>query len=52
MLCLSKSPIKPNRFYMKAWPFPNGLAKDIDKGKVSVRQELKQGAHYLAENYE
>lgn len=52
MLCLSRSPIKHNRFYMKAWPFPSGLAKDIDKGKVSVRQELKQGAHYLAENYE
>ncbi|ETE57963.1 Elongation factor 2, partial [Ophiophagus hannah] len=31
-LCLSKSPNKHNRLYMKARPFPDGLAEDIDKG--------------------
>ena len=49
MLCLSKSPNKHNRLYMKARPFPDGLAEDIDKGEVSARQELKQRARYLAE---
>lgn len=52
MLCLSKSPNKHNRLYMKARPFPDGLAEDIDKGEVSSRQELKQRARYLAEKYE
>lgn len=37
---------------MKARPFPDGLAEDIDKGDVSSRQELKQRARYLAEKYE
>ena len=52
MLCLSKSPNKHNRLYMKARPFPDGLAEDIDKGEVSARQELKARARYLAEKYE
>ena len=52
VLCLSKSPNKHNRLYMKAWPFPDSLAEDIDKGEVSARQEFKQRARYLAEKYE
>ncbi|XP_076857202.1 elongation factor 2b isoform X2 [Brachyhypopomus gauderio] len=51
-VCLSKSPNKHNRLYMKARPFPEGLAEDVDKGDVSSRQELKQRARYLAEKYE
>ncbi|NXC91817.1 EF2 factor, partial [Cercotrichas coryphoeus] len=47
-----QSPNKHNRLYMKARPFPDGLAEDIDKGEVSARQELKQRARYLAEKYE
>ena len=31
VLCLSKSPNKHNRLFMKAAPFPDGLAEDIDK---------------------
>ncbi|OWK04434.1 hypothetical protein Celaphus_00016274 [Cervus elaphus hippelaphus] len=38
---LAKSPNKHNGFYMKARPFPDGLAKGIDKGE----------ARYLAEKY-
>ena len=30
-MCLSKSPNKHNRLYMKARPMPDGLADDIDK---------------------
>uniref|UniRef100_A0A8B9N2D2 Elongation factor 2 n=1 Tax=Accipiter nisus TaxID=211598 RepID=A0A8B9N2D2_9AVES len=51
-VCLSKSPNKHNRLYVKARPFPDGLAEDIDKGEVSSHQELKQRARYLAEKYE
>ncbi|KAK2845493.1 hypothetical protein Q7C36_010347 [Tachysurus vachellii] len=51
-VCLSKSPNKHNRLYMKARPFPDGLAEDVDKGDVAARQELKLRARYLAEKYE
>ena len=37
---------------MKARPFPDGLAEDVDKGEVCSHQELKQRARYLAEKYE
>ena len=30
-MCLSKSPNKHNRLYMKARPMPEGLSEDIDK---------------------
>lgn len=51
-VCLSKSPNKHNRIYMKAVPMPDGLAEDIEKGDVTPRQELKERARYLAEKYE
>lgn len=50
--CLSKSPNKHNRLFMKAQPFPDGLAVDIDNGDVFPRQEIKARARYLAEKYE
>uniref|UniRef100_A0A8C5I1V7 Elongation factor 2 n=1 Tax=Gouania willdenowi TaxID=441366 RepID=A0A8C5I1V7_GOUWI len=51
-MCLSKSPNKHNRLFMKSRPFPDGLAEDIEKGEVSARQELKARARYLADKYE
>uniref|UniRef100_A0A3B4YPJ3 Eukaryotic translation elongation factor 2 n=1 Tax=Seriola lalandi dorsalis TaxID=1841481 RepID=A0A3B4YPJ3_SERLL len=51
-MCLSKSPNKHNRLFMKSRPFPDGLAEDIEKGDVSSRQELKARARYLADKYE
>ena len=51
-MCLSKSPNKHNRLFMKARPLPDGLAEDIDKGDVTPRQELKERARYLADKYE
>merc|ERR1712178_368495 len=41
VMCLSKSPNKHNRLFMKARPFEDGLAEDIEKGEVTARQELK-----------
>jgi elongation factor 2 len=49
--CLSKSPNKHNRLFMRAQPMPDGLAEDIDKGDVTPRQEVKERARYLAETY-
>uniref|UniRef100_A0A3Q3RZ74 Eukaryotic translation elongation factor 2b n=1 Tax=Mastacembelus armatus TaxID=205130 RepID=A0A3Q3RZ74_9TELE len=51
-MCLSKSPNKHNRLFMKSRPFPDGLAEDIEKGEVTSRQELKARARYLADKYE
>ena len=51
-MCLSKSPNKHNRLFMRGIPFPEGLAEDIDKGEVYPRQEFKARARYLAEKYE
>jgi len=51
-MCLSKSPNKHNRLYMKAVPMPEGLPEDIDKNEVTPRQEFKLRARYLNEKYE
>lgn len=49
--CLSKSPNKHNRLFMKAKPMEEDLAKDIDDGKVNTKQDLKERARYLADQY-
>jgi len=51
-MCLSKSPNKHNRLFMKSRPMPDGLAEDIDKGEVTPRGEFKQRARYLQEKYD
>jgi len=50
--CLSKSPNKHNRLFMRAQPMPDGLAEDIDKGKVNPRDDFKVRARYLCDTYE
>merc|ERR1712135_50032 len=50
--CLSKSPNKHNRLFMKAVPMPDGLAEDIDNGEVSNKQDFKIRGRYLADKYE
>uniref|UniRef100_A0AC35TZK1 Elongation factor 2 n=1 Tax=Rhabditophanes sp. KR3021 TaxID=114890 RepID=A0AC35TZK1_9BILA len=52
MMCLSKSPNKHNRIFMKAVPMPEGLADDIEDGKISARDELKERAKKLNETYD
>nr|AQS95494.1 elongation factor 2 [Sparus aurata] len=52
VMCLSKSPNKHNRLFMKARPLEDGLPEDIEKGDVSSRQELKARARYLADKYD
>jgi len=50
--CLSKSPNKHNRLYMRCLPMPDGLPEDIDKNEVTPRQEFKARARYLNEKYD
>merc|ERR1711966_567338 len=41
MMCLSKSPNKHNRLYVKASPFPEALSGAIDDGDVTPQQDKK-----------
>lgn len=65
--CLSKSPNKVstnrnltdiywyfqhNRLYMKAQPFPEGLADEIEDKKITPRDDPKVRGRYLSEKYE
>merc|ERR1712033_13803 len=50
-MCLSKSPNKHNRLFMRAAPKQDGLAEDTDDGKVTPRQEFKERARYLSDNH-
>jgi elongation factor 2 len=52
IMCLSKSPNKHNRLYMRAQPMPEGLAEDIDKGDVNPKDEFKARARFLSEKYD
>jgi len=50
--CLSKSPNKHNRLYMRAVPMPDGLAEDIEKGEINPRDsDAKTRGKIMAEKY-
>jgi elongation factor 2 len=51
-LCLSKSPNKHNRLYMKALPLPEGFAEDVDKGDISNKQDAKERAKIMGDKYQ
>jgi len=52
IMCLSKSPNKHNRLFMKAVPMPDGLSEDIEKGEVNPRDDFKTRGRYLADKYD
>merc|ERR1712203_627058 len=52
IMCLSKSPNKHNRLFMKATCMPDGLPEDIDNGDVSNKQDFKIRGRYLADKYD
>merc|ERR550519_142782 len=52
VMCLSKSPNKHNRLFMKAVNMPDGLAEDIDKGEINPRDDFKIRGRYLADKYD
>jgi len=52
MMCLSKSPNKHNRLFMKAAPLPDGLPEAIDDGEINPRDDAKLRGRVLADKYE
>ncbi|KAL0086698.1 elongation factor 2 [Phycomyces blakesleeanus] len=50
--CLSKSPNKHNRIFMRALPLNDELANDIDAGKIGPKDDFKIRARTLADKYE
>ena len=50
-VCLAKSPNKHNRLYMTAAPLPDGLAEDIDGGRVRAADDPRTRGRYLADHY-
>jgi elongation factor 2 len=49
--CLSKSPNKHNRIYMKAMPMTEENSLAIEEGKISSKDDLKARARILAEEH-
>jgi len=52
IMCLSKSPNKHNRLFMRAAPLPKGCAEAIEAGDIAPRQEAKERARYMVEKFE
>lgn len=50
--CLSKSPNKHNRIYMKCEPLGDELSKAIDEEEVSMKDDTKVRAKVLQDKYE
>jgi elongation factor 2 len=51
MTCLSKSPNKHNRIFMKAAPITEECSVDIETGKISSKDDFKARARVLAEEH-
>ena len=51
IMCLSKSPNKHNRLFMKAMPLGDELAKAIDDGDITSRQDQKERARKMADDF-
>jgi len=51
IMCLSKSPNKHNRLYVKAVPLADGLAELIDNGVIGPRDDPKIRGKRLAEEF-
>ncbi|GFE55698.1 elongation factor 2 [Babesia ovis] len=50
--CLSKSPNKHNRLFMKAEPFAEGLSEAIEENKITSRDDARERANVLANDFE
>ncbi|KAJ3333793.1 Elongation factor 2 [Blyttiomyces sp. JEL0837] len=51
IVCLSKSPNKHNRIFMKATPMQEELSVDIESGKINAKDDFKARARILADEY-
>ncbi|KAI8811650.1 eukaryotic translation elongation factor 2 [Cladochytrium replicatum] len=51
MVCLSKSPNKHNRIFMKAEPLAPEFSDAIDAGKVNAKDDIKLRARIMADEF-
>jgi len=51
MVCLSKSPNKHNRIFMKAQPLEEELSVAVESGKVNSKDDFKARARILADEF-
>lgn len=51
IICLSKSPNKHNRIFMKAFPMTEETCVDIESGKISPKDDFKARARILADEH-
>lgn len=51
IVCLSKSPNKHNRLFVKAFPMSEECCADIESGKISPKDDFKARARILAEEH-
>jgi len=51
-MCLSKSPNKHNRLYLKAAPLSDDLSKKIEDEEVGPRQDAKERSKILTDEFE
>lgn len=51
MTCLSKSPNKHNRMFMKAMPLTEELCEKIDAGVITSRQDFKERGRILVDDF-
>jgi len=50
-VCLSKSPNKHNRLYVKAAPLEDGLADEIENGHINAKDDPKARGRVLADKF-
>jgi len=51
-MCLSKSPNKHNRIFMKGCPLPEGVADAIEEGKITPRDDAKTRSKMMHDEFE
>lgn len=52
IMCYSITPNKKNKVTMIAEPLDDGIAEDIEGGKVSIKDPIRKVARYFEDNYD
>ena len=52
IMCYALTPNKKNKITMVAEPLDDGIAQDIESGKVSIKDPIRKVGQYFEENYD
>jgi U5 small nuclear ribonucleoprotein component len=52
IMCYSITPNKKNKITMIAEPLDDGIAEDIESGRVSIKDPIRKVARYFEDNYD